>query len=409
MVVPEHEMKQAKRVFSELTAALESDYGRFWNQTLAGPLLLVNCETRTVIANEGDLSGELKKREELYLGILPVEINIANTAFEWNGKRWTMAMLPLPDTRAERLNLLLHESFHRIQPAIGFGHIPESQSIHLDNKDGRIFIILELEALKKALTADDPLTHLHHALLFRYYRYKLFPDAFEAENSLELLEGLAEYTGSMLSGRDDTALRAHYAAQIEMFYNLDSWVRSFAYFTLPVYGYFLQQHESGWHRRVTAESDLTALITSILGSPQFDLSDEHILTTGKAYGIEEIVIRETEKDMKKRELINSYRDLFQSEGVVLLPLENMNIGFNPSNLVPIDTLGTVYPNLRITDNWGILEVVSGGALMSPAWNKVTLSPPHQVADSLAAGEGWKLKINNGWKLVRKEHHYYITK
>ena len=160
---------------------------------------------------------------------------------------------------------------------------------------------------------------------------------------------------------------------------------------------------------MTAESDLTALITSILGSPQFDLSDEHILTTGKAYGIEEIVIRETEKDMKKRELINSYRDLFQSEGVVLLPLENMNIGFNPSNLVPIDTLGTVYPNLRITDNWGILEVVSGGALMSPAWNKVTLSPPHQVADSLAAGEGWKLKINNGWKLVRKEHHYYITK
>ncbi|MFA5209495.1 MAG: hypothetical protein WC191_07995 [Proteiniphilum sp.] len=409
VVAPELDLKQAMSAFGELKAALETDNGRFWNHSLAGPLLLVNRETRTVIANESDLSGELKKHGELYLGILPVEINIANTAFEWNGKRWTMVALPLPDTRAERLNLLLHESFHRIQPALGFGDIPESQSIHLDNKDGRIFLTLELEALKKALTTDDPLPHLYHALLFRHYRYKLFPDASEAENSLELLEGLAEYTGSMLSGRDDAALRAHYATQIELFYDLDSWVRSFAYFTLPVYGYFLQQQESGWHRQVTAESDLTALITLLLGSPLLDLSDEHILTTGMAYGIEEIVIRETEREMKKRELINSYRDLFQSEGVVVLPLENMHIGFNPSNLVPLDTLGTVYPNLRITDNWGILEVVSGGALMSTAWNKVTLPPPLQVTDSLAAGEGWKLRISDGWKLEKKEHHYYITK
>ncbi len=128
-----------------------------------------------------------------------------------------------------------------------------------------------------------------------------------------------------------------------------------------------------------------------------------------AYNIEEIVIRETEREMKKGELINSYRDLFQSEGVVVLSLENMNIGFNPSNLVPLDTLGTVYPNLRITDNWGILEVVSGGALMSPAWNMVTLPPPLQVTDSLASGEGWRLKINDGWKLEREGHHYYITK
>ncbi len=37
------------------------------------------------------------------------------------------------------------------QAKSAFGDIPESQSIHLDNKDGRIFITLELEALKKAL------------------------------------------------------------------------------------------------------------------------------------------------------------------------------------------------------------------------------------------------------------------
>jgi len=40
-------------------------------------------------------------------------------------------------------------------------------------------------------------------------------------------------------------------------------------------------------------------------------------------------------------------------------LENMSISFDPRNLVPLDDVGTVYPNLRITDNWQILSVDSG--------------------------------------------------
>jgi len=37
--------------------------------------------------------------------------------------------------------------------------------------------------------------------------------------------------------------------------------------------------------------------------------------------------------------------------------------------MPIENKGTVYPNIRVTDKWGILSVDSG-ALMSINWDKI---------------------------------------
>ncbi|MBN2665830.1 MAG: hypothetical protein JXR67_04925 [Bacteroidales bacterium] len=82
------------------------------------------------------------------MGKLPENINIANTAFDWNGKRWTIVALPLPEEKEELLNLLIHESYHRIQPDQGFVSLNEIQSIHLDSKNGRIYLKLEFEAYK---------------------------------------------------------------------------------------------------------------------------------------------------------------------------------------------------------------------------------------------------------------------
>ncbi|ULT23417.1 hypothetical protein KUH03_30125 [Sphingobacterium sp. E70] len=63
-------------------------------------------------------------------------------------------MLPLPEHRDDRINLLAHESFHRIQPELGF-KLNNANNNHLDEKDGRISLRLEFEALKKALASSD--------------------------------------------------------------------------------------------------------------------------------------------------------------------------------------------------------------------------------------------------------------
>ncbi len=130
---------------------------------------------------------------------------------------------------------------------VGFDSVHEVPSVHLDTKEGRIYLKLELEALKRALNTSHPATHIKNALLFRQYRYQLFPEAPKAENSLEILEGLAEYTGSILSQRGDSELKEHYTSQIDWFYTLPTFVRSFAYFTTPVYGYLMHQTDQSWN------------------------------------------------------------------------------------------------------------------------------------------------------------------
>lgn len=407
--VSENDWDQAKKAFNELNEVLKNEKGHLWDHSMEGPLMFVNRETRAIIANESGNSGDLVIKENLFVGKLPENFNIANTAIDWNGKRWTMLALPLPETKEERLNLLIHESFHRIQPALGFNSLNEIQSIHLDSKDGRIYLTLELEALKMALSSDEPEIHIKNALLFRQYRYQIFSEAKGSENSLEINEGLAEYTGSILSQRKEPDLKKHYISQIDWFYTLPTYVRSFAYFTIPVYGYFMKKTSTEWNKQITNETNLSDYISEFFGVKYQDLTNDDILNAGKKYGISSIIENETQREVKIDDLKRKYKKIFLSDNIVEIRLEDMKIGFNPTNIMPLDSMGTVYPNLRVTDNWGILEVDSCGALMSPEWNKVTISYPQSITDTLISGNGWKLKLNNSWKLDKVDDKYVIIK
>ena len=407
--IPKNDREQAVIAFDELKEILRKENGQLWNYSLEGPIMLVNRDTRTIIANEKDDSGKLFQKEAFYVGKLSESINIANTAFDWNGKRWTMVALPLPETKEERLNLLIHESFHRIQPIIDFDSLNEVQSNHLESKEGRIYLKLELEALKNALKSDEPKIHLQNALLFRKYRHQIFTEAKHSENSLEINEGIAEYTGSILSQRKESDLQNHYISQIDAFYNFPTFVRSFAYFTIPIYGYFMQQTDRKWNLLITDETNLTDFILNFFDITQSKLDNEKIMLIGDNYNINSIIESETEREIEREKLINNYKIIFLGDSVVSIGLENMSIEFDPSNIMPLDSFGTVYPNLRITDNWGILEVDSCGALMSHEWNKVTISYPEFISDNLISGKGWKLMLNKSWQLDKVDSKYNLIK
>ncbi|MGA8809635.1 MAG: hypothetical protein WB973_17325, partial [Thermoanaerobaculia bacterium] len=94
--------------FDELRAMCARDAGRMWGISICGPAMIVDRQTRAVIANQPAPA------------VLPKEIGIANMAVDWNGARWTMIMGPLPDDPFARRTLLAHESFHRVQARLGF-------------------------------------------------------------------------------------------------------------------------------------------------------------------------------------------------------------------------------------------------------------------------------------------------
>lgn len=400
-----------ENIFNDLKFFLSKDNGKLWNHQLYGPLMLIERDSRLIIANVGDEKGFLQKNGNVFTGFLPNEFNIANTSFEWNDKRWTIVALPLPDDYNERLNLLTHELFHSIQPEIGFAHLNEKSCDHLDKLEGRIYLKLELEALKKALSEENEAVqknHIQNALLFRVYRHQLFPDAKESENPQELLEGLAEYTGSILSGRDDKQLKQHYIKAIESLYENPTFVRSFAYRTTPVYGYFMRQTDESWNLSINEETNLTDFTLEFFNTTLPENPVESIEKIKNEYDFIEINEFEVKRDQKQKEFIAELDEIFLKNSTLIIPLQNMRIGFNPGNLMPYKDLGTFYPNLRITDDWGVL-VVEKGALVGKKWDKVTISGPTEITSDIIKGNGWRIELNKGWKLEKIGSNYTLKK
>ena len=135
---------------------------------------------------------------------------------------------------------------------------------------------------------------------------------------------------------------------------------------------------------------------------------ETIKKIGKLYGIENILEAEDLRERNRLDQERKYKSIFLSDSVLVIPLQKMSINFDPRNITPLDSFGSVYPIMIVTDNWGILHVDSLGALMSPEWNKVTLSYPKSITDSLVLGEGWRLKLNSPWKLKKVNVKYTLT-
>ncbi|HEV8083661.1 MAG TPA: hypothetical protein VGP55_10685, partial [Chitinophagaceae bacterium] len=182
--------------FNEIKIATKKNQ-QLWGKDLYGALLFVNPASRQLFSNAPDSADILKTDNKIYSGELPNNVNIANTSLHWSGKDWAMIMLPLPTNKQDRINSLAHELFHKAQPSLGFS-LFNIENNHLDQKNGRIYLRLELEAIKKAIystTITEMKKHLTNSLMFRKYRYSIYPNAETTENLLELNEGIAEYTG----------------------------------------------------------------------------------------------------------------------------------------------------------------------------------------------------------------------
>lgn len=347
----------------------------------------------------------------IFTGILPAKINIANTTINWNGKNWAMIMLPLSENKQERLDLLSHELFHRSQSILGFD-MKSPENNHLDQKDGRIYLRLELEALRQAIKVKNVTeikTHLNNALIFRKYRYMLYPDAVLSENLLELNEGIASYTGIVMSNRNDSETEKFFNQKLTEFQNYPTFVRSFAYITTPLYGFILSRTDKYWNKQINRSTNLTDFFIKAFKISIPDDIPVVASSISKLYRSEKIISEETTREQEIKQRIAAYKTKFIESPHLEIYFEKMNISFDPRNIMSLEGLGNVYPTLRVSDNWGILTVTNG-ALLGTNWDKVTVSEPTGISIDRLTGDGWTLEIEKGYILERNSTNgNYILK
>jgi hypothetical protein len=395
---PSVDRRIAAQYFAEARELGDRDGGKLWGRSLNGPILLVSPATREVIANQADLEGKLAKSGDVFVGRLPADMIVANTAIDWAGVKWTMVMLPLPHDQSARRVLLAHELWHRVQDEIGF---PSSGATnrHLDTRDGRLWLQLEWRALTVALLKNGKLRQdaISDALLFRSFRRTLIGTAAEEERAMEMHEGLAEYTGVALSGSSDLP-RYVVDHNLTDAATKQTFIRSFAYASGPAYGILLDQTATNWRKDLKKTDDLGALLQIALRlQAPTDLA-QSARARAQNYGWAKLAAAETEREKNRQKLLSTYRRKFIDDPVLIIPLQEMKMQFDPGELVSLDPRGTVYPNIKIVDTWGILTA-SNGALLESDFGKVTVSAPTDSRAASAKGEGWTLELNPGWELA----------
>jgi hypothetical protein len=394
--------KLAYQYFREMQNISLQDNGKLWGISFYGPMLFVDQTTRMIVANQADLERNLIKQGEVFVGKLPVEKNIANTAMDWSGVKWTMIIWPLPEDRYDRARIMVHESFHRFQDSLGLPATNPANG-HLDTRDGRIWLQLEWRALREALRhqGKERRHAVEDALLFRSYRHSLFKPAANEERLLEMFEGLAEYSGIKLSGRSDAEIVDFTANQLEQNEGKESYVRSFAYVSGPAYGILLDQAGADWRKNLKPTDDLGLLLQSSLAVKLPQALQDEAARRVKDYNGDALITAETERENAHQKRTAEYKARLVDGPVLIIPLQRMNVQFNPNNLQPLGDLGTVYPTIRITDLWGILTVTNG-ALLNSSWTMIYVPAPKNPDVRPLEGDGWALELNEGWKLESAE-------
>lgn len=384
-------------VFAEAKAICERDNGALWGRSLCGPVLLVDPTDRSVIANQADANGALIAKNGAFAGTLPDAVLVANSPTEWAGTRWTELVWPVDFDGMLRRVTLTHELFHRIQPALGLSR-SEAANSHLDTLEGRYLLQLEWRALARAVMADeagDRKARTADALAFRAERYRLFAKADDDEAALDINEGVPEYTGVRLGLQTPEQRRAFAVFDLSRFVEAPSFVRSFAYAHGPAYGLLLDDADPAWRGKLASGQRLYQLLATALDLSAAPVSN--LQPRVRRYDDGSLRASEVRREQARVERLATYRAALIEGPLLVLPLAHANFRFNPQTLVALDGVGTIYPTLGLKDDWGSLVVDHGGALVYADKSRATVSAP--AAKLPSQGDGWKLTLKPGWRVV----------
>jgi hypothetical protein len=398
---------RALSALRDASAACEADAGALWKRSLCGPIALVDRQTRLVIANDTVAGKHFLRLGDAYVTTLPENQYVANTSFPWGGRTWTMVALSLPKDRYARIALVMHETFHREQEALGLRQ-PDALNNQLDMRAGRTWLRLEYRALARALESlPDQNAARHHAesaLLFRAERRSLYPGSDSLEATLEIQEGLPEYTGQHLAMRltgEGPARVAKYVRDYEA--NTPTFVRAFAYGTGPAIGILLDQFDPAWRDAVRTSRDIGALLAQAIRFKRPRDLARAARARAEEYGWNEVDRAEAARDSARAPAMQAYRTRLGDGPVITLrqSKDSLAWSYDPTELIGFDLQSTVYPSGNFSAPWGKLTVDHGGVLVQNDFSRIRIGAPAvpAAADTREIkGDGWTLVLNPGWSL-----------
>jgi len=403
--------EKAAACFKEIEEACNRDGGKLWGKNLYGPLMFIDRASRKIIANQPDNEGLLKFKDGIYTGFFPREDIITTTTITFGGTLFGMAPLPNEEDNFRIKSRGIHALFHSSQKAAGMD--PDYFNvIIMDEKEARLWMKLEWKALKKAIDSEgeEQILAIRDALIFRGSHRESYPRSAALENRFETYEGLATFTYNLLATNSPEEYRARLFEYLDRIYSFQSYARSYGSVHGALYATLLNAKGFDF-KAITADTvDLGNMVRELW---RIELPDKCRDVAGSIalhYNIEEIYEEEDQRLLDIRERLNNQVSVFTEKPVVLLELESPYFDFEPENVRFLDTLGTLYHTLRVSDNWGKLTVDEGDCLVSNNYKYLRITARGLKTDkNHIDGEGWQIILNDGWKIGESGQNYFIRK
>jgi hypothetical protein len=397
--------------FKQIEDICNLDNGRLWGKNLYAPLMFIDRANRRIISNSPDEEGLLKYNNGIYTGVYPKDLLISNAPIHYGGVLFGMVPLP-PEEDAFRIKTrALHSLFHRFQEINGLkssGYNTNS----MDEKQARLWIKLEWKALRKAITSEgnERSLAIRDALIFRGSNRELYQKDANDENHFENYEGLATFTYILLGTNSCEEYKAKLFENLDRIYEMQSYARSYGFVHGALYATLLYDKGFDFKMINSPNYDLGKAVKELYSVELPEFCRDVAGSLALNYDID-LINKEEEKRLADiRESLNKQVSLFTEKPVVFFKLESPYFDFEPENVHSLDTLGTLYNSIRVSDSWGKLTVDEGGCLISNNFKNLTITAKGFKAErNRISGDGWNLMLNDDWEMIVVGPNYFVRK
>ena len=407
--------EKAKEELSKAKKILESDNGKLWGEQIWNDRILALAADNSVYALTS-FAGSSQDSGGLFVAKLPANtFSFVNTTQNYDNQQYATVR---EDYLSDNSATIIHELFHILQNK---HRILNGTPIdYLDNYDARLWLRLEFQALRNCLNSIDKDkdkkqidNYLQDAIVFRKMRHKGNEEFLQRELELETLEGLANYTGHVLSTYPNKYERA--IKEINQRESLNSYTRMSVYATGFAYGVIFDYLKMNWKQGLDSVYHFEEIYEDEYLKHKLILNEQLVEQAKERNNFTEIHQQETErKDIAESRISELRRQLVEEPTLsVKLVDPKLRMAYDANGTVMIDGAGMAYTTMiEVTDASGGNNF--GSYSFSAIHNPVKITGvlytidgifvfplPFRQEGNKIIGETYEIILNEGWAVIKK--------
>ena len=410
---PERLRKKIKTELFKAKEILLAENGKLWGENIWSDNILILDFDNTIYttkplqdSNTSDSIIYYKKISENILGF-------SNAAQKYNGKEYAVVLTNYLDDNSATI---IHELFHILQHKhISLNGNPIQ---YLDNYDAREWMRLEYQSLKNALNAinlnnkkSEVEKYVNDALLFRKIRQSKYKEYLQKEIEIETSEGLANYTGFILSTYPNKYKKA--ISEINQREKAETYTRPFPYATGPAYGLIFDYLKINWKIGLDTTYNFLKIYETKYLKKEIKLNDKIIKIAKQRNNFQVIHKQELDRKIKNEKIIKYYTNVFIEKPTLTVKLVDSLYGrtFDMNGTIVLKDKGIVFSMIKGVDgsknNFGNFNTIKGkeklgvsGVLYSFDGTQYTFPMPIKIEKNRIIGNYYVINLNEGWEVKK---------